>query len=132
MPDERPTILPTKPIEPRIEIDPNGARRPIELAKNIFPETPMSEEYGIEKLEEVIAGVGDLGESIADILADGKVSLTDIPTAVSAVVKTVSLIGDLPGAALEAADLSEEEIKILGPQALAMVFRIINKLRAAA
>lgn len=92
----------------------------------------MSEEYGIEKLEEVIAGVGDLGESIADILADGKVSLTDIPTAVSAVVKTVSLIGDLPGAALEAADLSEEEIKILGPQALAMVFRIINKLKPAA
>lgn len=87
------------------------------------------EEQGIDALRDVIAKIGDLGISIAAILADGKVTITDIPEGISAITKTIGLIGSLPEAALEAADLSEDEIKTLGPLAIGAVFGVINALK---
>lgn len=90
----------------------------------------MSAAVGVKESMELLEGVKILGVSGKKILADGKVSVADLPEVMALATKAqaiVDAVQGIEGVLPEVKDLSQEEAQAI----VAKVFEVISAIKAA-
>lgn len=83
---------------------------------------------GIEKIKASIASVKALVDTVGDILADGKVSLSDIKELPELISEINTLVGALKGIDEEVKDLDSKEIKVVLAEGFDLLVYVYNKI----